>query len=341
MRRHVILAFATSASLGAAALAAQSAPRPDRPLAIIDALGALAINGRMPVLASPDGEWVAYTVYDARRRRSPGDERFKYFTPTGAFSEAVGCEVRLTNTRTGATITLGEARTTTSNPVWSPNGQWLAYYSDKGGTSHLWLWDRATRTSKAITAVIPRPFFGFAGVRWSEDSKRVVLKALPAGVTVAEAAEGFVAAPKASVAHEPGSTVVVYRSPAAPTVSQTGSPAAVDAETADVQADSQLLYRYTADIAVVDVPLGTVHRVAKSVPAVGYWLSPNGEHVVYSALTGFIKNTQQGVYSIFATDVGATMTPRMVVRRWLAEYGISLSWSPNGRSIAYTSFGQL
>ena len=342
MRRHATLVLAACASLGAATLRAQPATRPTRPLSIDDALGAVAINGRMPVLVSPDGEWVAYTVYDARRRRSPGDERFKYFTPTGAFSEAVGCEVRLTNTRTGETITLGDAATTTSNPVWSPNGKWLAYYSDKGGTSHLWLWDRVTRTGRPITAVIPRPFFGFAGVRWSEDSKRVVLKALPVGVTVAAAAERFVAAPKAGVAREPGSTVVVYRSPAGTAVAQTGSPAPVDPEAADVQADSLLLYRYSADIAVVDVPSGAVRRVARSVPAVGYWISPDGDHVVYSALNGFIKNTQQGVYSIFATDVGGgAAIPRVLVRRWLAEYGISLSFSPDGGTLAYTTFGQL
>lgn len=350
MRRHVIIGFAVCTSFIAVSAVAQPARRTDRALPIADALGTLAINGRMPVLASPDGEWVAYTVYDARRRSSPGDDRYKYYTPTGAFSEAVGCEVRLTNARSGATITLGDARTTTSNPVWSPDGKWLAHYSDKGGTSHLWLWERATRTSRAITTVIPRPFFGFAGVRWSDDSKRLVLKALPAGVTVAAAAERFVAAPKASAVREPGSTVVVYQSPAAPAAAQasigTSSPA-VNPETADVQADSLLLYRYTADIAVVDVPSGVVRRVAKSVPAVGFWLSPDGTRVVYSALTGFITNTQQGVYSIFETDVGAATAtgtvsaPRLLVRRWLAEYGISLSWSPDGRSIAYTTFGQL
>src|SRR3954468_21398239 len=92
VRRHATLAFALCASLNAPTLGAQPAPRPARPLSIDDALGTLAINGRMPVLAPPDGEWVAYTIYDARRRRSPGDDRYTFFTPTGAFSEAVGCE---------------------------------------------------------------------------------------------------------------------------------------------------------------------------------------------------------------------------------------------------------
>src|SRR5207247_574746 len=77
-----------------------------RPLEIDEALGTLAITGRMPVDLSPDGNWVAFTVEDARRRESTGDERYKSFSRTGAFNEAVGCDIWLANTRTGETRNL-------------------------------------------------------------------------------------------------------------------------------------------------------------------------------------------------------------------------------------------
>src|SRR5215471_17944933 len=71
------------------------------PLAIDDALGTLAFANRMPIAISPDGMWVAYTLKDDRKKESTKDERFRFYTRTGAFSEAVGCDVWITNTRTG------------------------------------------------------------------------------------------------------------------------------------------------------------------------------------------------------------------------------------------------
>src|SRR5262249_35930766 len=181
-----------------------------RALTTDEALGALAFATRMPVDLSPDGRLVAYTVTDARRVESPGDERYKAFSRTGAFSEALGCDVWISDTRTGETTNLTGGHGTSSNPVWSPDGRTLAFYSDRSGTYGLWLGDRATKRMRQIGGVIPRPFFGFASVRWSADSKRLVLKALPEGMTVAQAAELFVQLPKATAPREPGSTVVIY-----------------------------------------------------------------------------------------------------------------------------------
>src|SRR5262249_14211563 len=112
-------------------------------------------------------------------------------------------------------------------------------------------------------------------------------------------------------------------------------------DTNAIQADSLLLYRYTADIAVVDVPSGTVHRVATSIPSVGYWISPDGKRVAYTALSGFVKNSQQGVYRVLAADVRTHGAHRVLVPKLLSAYGISVSWSPDGHSLAYMTFGQL
>src|ERR1700727_3186341 len=91
------------------------------PLKIEDALGTLALAGRMPIALSPDGDWVAYTVEDDRKRESTQDERYRFFTRTGVFLEAVGCDVWLANTRTHESRNLTGGTGSSSSPVWSPN----------------------------------------------------------------------------------------------------------------------------------------------------------------------------------------------------------------------------
>jgi dipeptidyl aminopeptidase/acylaminoacyl peptidase len=93
----------------------------------------------------------------------------------------------LSNVRTGEVIRLGSAEAASWAPVWSPDGRRVAFYSDEGGTAGLWIWDRSTGRSTRIPDVIVRPFFGFETVQWAADGRRLIVKALPAGITVAQA----------------------------------------------------------------------------------------------------------------------------------------------------------
>ena len=57
------------------------------------------------------------------------------------------------------------------NPSWSPNGKWLAYWSDENGENEIWLRDNATSQAKKITD------FGKGmgwNLSWSPDSKKIV-----------------------------------------------------------------------------------------------------------------------------------------------------------------------
>ncbi|HWO31007.1 MAG TPA: hypothetical protein VNO32_19610, partial [Candidatus Acidoferrum sp.] len=154
------------------------------PLKVEDALGTLAFAGRMPIAMSPDSEWIAYTVEDDRKRESTQDERYRFYTRTGVFLEAVGCDVWLANTKTHESRNLTGGKGSSSSPVWSPDGNYLAFYSDRSGIEHIWLWERATGGMRQLGDAIPRPFFNFQVVRWTPDSHSIIAKVLPQGMTV-------------------------------------------------------------------------------------------------------------------------------------------------------------
>src|SRR5215831_8045639 len=70
-------------------------------LQVEDAMQVLDFAGRTPIDLSPDEQWVAYTLENPSRRESTQDERYLFYTPTGAFQEAVGCDVWITNAQSG------------------------------------------------------------------------------------------------------------------------------------------------------------------------------------------------------------------------------------------------
>src|SRR5258705_3825488 len=54
-----------------------------------------------PMALSPVGQWVAYTVQDLIKRQTDLDERYIAFTRSGTPTTALGCNIWITNTRTG------------------------------------------------------------------------------------------------------------------------------------------------------------------------------------------------------------------------------------------------
>ena len=82
------------------------------PLEIQDALAVRNIAIESPIGISPDGEWVAYTVQDNRKRQTPGTLRYSLYTKTGAFVEAEGCDIWIASTRTGESKNLTDSKGT-------------------------------------------------------------------------------------------------------------------------------------------------------------------------------------------------------------------------------------
>jgi dipeptidyl aminopeptidase/acylaminoacyl peptidase len=306
---------------------------------IEDAMKVLSLSNRTPIALSPDGVWVAYTVEDDSRRVSTKDPRYSMYTPSGAFEEAIGCDVWLTNTKTGESRNLTGAKGTSWAPVWSPDGRYLAFYSDRSGMAHLWVWEKDSGQMRQLSDAIVRPFFNFQVVRWTPDSQKILVKALPEGMTV-EQAEDLVSGPAKKAEadkkeKETGVTVKVLSS--APPPPEQGDIAAAKKVPL---LDEPWMNRYLADLALIDVKTGDAEHIVQRARPLGYWISPDGRYLAYTNWKGTKQNTQQTTYELRLLNF-ADKSTRTLVPELEQEYGISVSWAPDSRSIAYTTAGQL
>jgi dipeptidyl aminopeptidase/acylaminoacyl peptidase len=330
---QILLALA----LAAAVLAAPAEATPE-PLALEVAVSLRSHNGRSSFQLSPDGEWLAHTVSRAERlpRATPA------FSDTGKpFGEGGSrMQASLTHVRTGEVVRLGGAAGSSWAPVWSPDGERVAFYADDDGEAGVWIWEKASGRAWRFPGVVARPFFGFEVPRWSPDGRRLLSKVLPTGMSVAEANALVPAAEEGRryPPHGPDEPSVFVLSAEAKDDQDEGK----DGETEEPPAPEADpgSNRSFADLAILDLEERTVTRIVERGRPRWYAFSPDGKRVAYTELKGFAATAQQPFY-----DIGV-YEPAGGERRTLATdvplaYGIELSWSPDGRSLAYIASGQL
>jgi WD40 repeat protein len=165
------------AALVAGCIAIGSAQPVREPLPLDVVTSLRSHNSRSPVNLSPDGEWLAHTY--GRDETVP--RQTAMFARSGfPFAEGnARMQAALTNTRNGQVIRLGGDKGVSWAPVWSPDGQRVAFYADDSGEASLWIWERSSGKSYRFPGVIVRPLFGLETVRWSADSRRILCKIRP------------------------------------------------------------------------------------------------------------------------------------------------------------------
>ncbi len=309
------------------------------PWKIEDALSVLSLPIYAPISLSPDGEWVAYTVQDDRKAEATGSLRYQHYSRTGAYRGAIGCNIWITNTQSRESRNLTQGVGTSWDPVWSPDGKYLAFYSDRGGTAHLWIWESATGQMRELSDSIVRPGPNYGVPRWTPDSRRIVFKALPEGMTIEQGADvtEFVPAPTKSSEHAGAGSanVSLYQS----TLRPAGDKQVDRSDDLEPSYQNWLL----ADIAVVDLDSGKIERLARKVNALGYWISPDGRYLAYNNWKGVDKK-RKGMSFIPVVDLAvvslATGNSHMLARNLQGEYtAFSFRWSPDSHFLAYTALG--
>jgi dipeptidyl aminopeptidase/acylaminoacyl peptidase len=301
------------------------------PLPVNAVLDVRTFNPSAPFKFSRDGRWLAFTVADAKRV-TVMDALHAFFAPSGVGVQMLGNVVWVADTRSGALQQINGEESTGWGGSWSPDGRTLAFYSDEGGAAHLWLWDARTNRRRMASEAIVHPFFPFELPRWTADGKAIVVKLLPEGETIDQAArlaaEGT-RPPDASTA-DSSAGATVYRS--ALTASGADS---LSGDTTVRGARGYANY-YRGDLAVIDVVTGAVRRLVRDTPIIAFSLSPDGQTAVYAVVRGrAAAGTLQPLYDLAVVSLssGASHVIAPLVPQ---DYGLSVSWSPDGSALAYT-----
>ena len=297
------------------------------PLQIEDALSSLSFQNGVPIDLSPDGKWVAYTLKDPRRGQKTDDERYGFFTRSGVRIFEVGCDVWVTNTTAGQSKCLTNGEGSSWGPVWSPDGNYLIFYSDRDGQARLWRWDKAADTLQQVSDITVRPYFGDEVVRWTPDSRKVLCKVIPEGMALEDTLDLIVGPPKAiqNKKRDSQPSTLIYRSPI---VSEQDDCAE---ESQENTLDTDVTNVYLADLALIDVFSGSAERIVCRHKVTGYWLSPDVTKVAFTVLT-------ENGYDIAVVSL-SDCDPHVIASDVQSEHKFSVSWSPKGDLLGYTSAG--
>lgn len=296
------------------------------PLPVSEGLAALSFSNLPLSLCPGDEQWIAYQLNDARRLQIRTG-KYADLTSTGVPRLGAGGDIWLTNVRTGQSRNLTGGLGSNWALSWSPNGKYLAFYSDRDGRSAIWLWEKTTNQLRKLSAAIPRPFLpGYDTPNWTPDSRRLLVKIFPDESTFLK----FVADP-INTQSKSEIRVNIYQSAADPNRADIAPQQRGDALTVEEVPD------FKADLALIDIADGTVTRVSKeSVPA-GYWLAPDGTKVAFLEARGM---TQAGpAFDLIVISLADKKTVTVVSNVIQGTLGDRLTWAPDSKLICYLSAG--
>jgi len=305
------------------------------PLSASDALGIKSFVIGAALALSPNERWVSYSVIDPTRRRGGG----LAFTRTGVPVSVEGSEVHVAGVATRSDRLIdGQTGTSSWGGVWSPDSRHLAYLSDRGGAVHVWVWDEASGRTRRLARAAVFTLLPHEAIQWTPDGRRLVVKLLPEGSTLASVLGTGEPGPRRPVDRtmpndrvSPGSrlaTVTVFRSGMAGSGTP-GSESVAPWVTDSITAFS----RYRGDLGVIDVASGAVRRLARAVPTTGYWLSPNGAWLAY---TRYRADAPAAANLFDLVVVSVSDGASQIIARGISQsFGRSVSWAPNGAMLAF------
>lgn len=295
---------------------------------------------RVPIDITDDGDWIAYNTQN--REQYEGGDGNSAYSKTGVMIEMAYATVWVTNTRTGEHRNLTPDWGSSWAPRWSPDGTRLAFYSDRMGKPHLYVWNRESDDMQVFSTETVQTFFGFEVPKWTPDGRFVLIKSIPTKdpsndeESVQDKSQIL---PKTSP--EP-SFVEVWDWPKRQLQKQKD-----ESTQENEQSKEKERGRGNKVLVIADTKTGKTLPLMKGYRIRSFDIDPNAEYVAVTVSLGVeTLDAQQQIFDLYVipllngvSDASSTEI-EPIARKIRFAYGITVSWSPNSKYIAWTTGGE-
>jgi dipeptidyl aminopeptidase/acylaminoacyl peptidase len=298
-----------------------------RPLPVEEALRFKSFGQFIPIAVSADGARVAYTVQENEKMRSVNG---RVYARTGVAPWAVGTDIYVQDTDSTAARNLTQGSGNNWLPVWSPDGRYLAFLSDRDsdGQAHLWVWDTRNDGLRQVSKISIRG----NQIEWTPNSKQLLVTALPVGVSPKDYARKLSARVNDNnekQRSEHGSTVILYR---ANDRSHQGEAAPTS--------DPWNLDGTLRDLVLVDMDTEKTRILIQGKRISRYSISPDGAYIAYTTPDRFEEpGSQQVLFDLAVVETAKSLSRVLVSNLRLNYSGAEFAWSPDSLRLSYLEGG--
>jgi dipeptidyl aminopeptidase/acylaminoacyl peptidase len=250
---------------------------------------------------SPDGKWVAFTVSRAIKDTDKNDS-----------------DVWMANWDGSQEIQLTSSPDSESSPRWSPDNKYLAFLSSRQGAKGAQLWLMSRAGGEAIKQTDVKG--GISDYAWSPDSRRIVL---------------VVNDP------DPRDPQDDDKDKKDPEKKKTPPPVVIDRyhfkEDVSGYLRGERTHLYLFDLAAKKTEILTPGNFDDEYPV---W-SPDGTQIAFVSKRGTGDLDRQNNTDVYVVDAKAGSQPRQLTTSPVADGNGRVTWSPDGKQIAYLTGDEL
>ena len=305
------------------------------PLKLEDLLTFNTIIDRVPIDITSDGHWIAYTTQNREQYEGGGGDSM--YSKTGVVTLEVGyATIWVTNTQTGEHRNLTPNWGSSWAPRWSPDGTRLAFFSDQVGKPHLFIWDRESDAMQVFSSATVRTLFGFEVPKWTPDGRFVLFKSIStADIPINNKSVSDESQVPPKIPHEP-SFVEIWDWPKKRLQEQENQTRITNP-----------FGKQNIDLVIADTNTGKTFSLIQKNQIRSFDIAPNGEHVAVTVHLGSETPTaQQQIFDLYILPLPKKLNETSsteiepFARKIRLAYGITVSWSPDSKYVAWTTGGE-
>lgn len=304
------------------------------PLTFEDLLKFNTFVPHVPIDITSDGNWITYNTQNREQLEGGGEDTA--YPKTGEMAYGT---VWVTNTRTGEHRNLTPDWGSSWAPRWSPDGTRLAFYSDRMGKPHLYIWNRESDDMQEFASETVQTFFGFEVPKWTPDGRFVLFKSISAIDTPTNEKSVQDNSQISSKTSPKPSFVVVWDWPKRELQKQE------DESTQDnKQPKRKERGRGNQDLVIADTKTGQTFSLMRGYMIRSFDIAPNGKYVTVTVYLGLeTLTTQRPIYDLYVLTLPKEISEapfteiEPLVRKIPLGDGITVSWSPDSKYVAWVT----